>query len=369
MEMSSQREIRAIDPTWTLAQFSAHLTSALNGDGPALAVAPISAKTVPAEIALVVCTSGSTGEAKEVGISAAALLRSASATNDFFSANAGQTWSLLLPLTHIAGINVLVRSLELGTVPIDAREITGAYPIADFTAIVPTQLFRALNGDKDLLAHLLSAKSVLVGGAALDKSLGEQARALGINIVKSYGMTETCGGCIYDGLPIGDTAFEINSDGLIKISTSTLAITYLNDETGWKNKVADGFFQTSDLGEISGGKLRVLGRTDDVIISGGENISLVQVENVIHRTFSGIKCAAFVVADPQWGHSLQLAIAGSVKPETSAINEVLSTQISAAAKIKGFIYLDKLPRTALDKVDRQELAKTLQIEKAAQSNE
>ena len=355
MEQTSQREIRAIDPTWTIADITARLAKAFAGDGPAITLGPISGKTVPSEISLVVSTSGSTGDAKEVGLSAAALLASAKATNEFFGASTGQTWSLLLPLTHIAGINVLVRALELGTIAIDARGITGKYPDADYTAIVPTQLFRALNGDTDLLAHLQSAKSVLVGGSALDKNLGDQARTAGINIVESYGMTETCGGCVYDGRPIGDTSVDVNKDGLIKISTASLATTYLNNASGWSSKLEDGYFLTSDLGEIKGGKLTVAGRADDVIITGGENISLTKVEEVVRNAFAGIECAAFPIADQQWGQALHLAITGSVKPDQSAINKALSAQIPVAAKIKGVIYLDQLPRTALDKVDRQEL--------------
>jgi O-succinylbenzoic acid--CoA ligase len=356
MEQTSQREIRAIDPTWTIADITARLAEALAGDGPAISLGPISVETVPAQIAIVVPTSGSTGDAKEVGLSAGAIFASARATNKFFEASKGQTWSLFLPLTHIAGINVLVRALELGTIPIDARAITGKYPEADYTAIVPTQLFRALNGDTDLLAHLLVAKSVLVGGSALDNKLGKQARMAGINIVESYGMTETCGGCVYDGQPIGDTSVEINKDGLIKISSASLATTYLSDAQGWSSKLENGFFLTSDLGEINNGKLTVTGRADDVIVTGGENISLHKVEEVIQNAFAGIECAAFAVADQHWGQALHLAIAGKVKPEISAINESLSSQISAAAKIKGAIYLDQLPKTALDKVNRQELA-------------
>ena len=355
MEMSSQREIRAIDPTWSLAQFSAHLANSLNGDGPALTLAPISADTVSSQISLVVTTSGSTGQAKEVAISAAALLAGAKDTNNFFAASPGQIWSLLLPLTHIAGINVLVRSLELGTSPIDGREISGRYPYADFTAIVPTQLFRALNGDDNLLKHLISAKSVLVGGAALDRKLSESARDAGINVVESYGMTETCGGCVYDGTPLGNNKIEINEAGLIGISTTSLATTYLNDPLGWNTKFSEGIFWTSDRGEIVDGKLRILGRADDVIITGGENISLAQIETVLSQTFSGIECAAFAVTDAQWGQALHLAIAGDIRPETAAINETLASQISVAAKVKGFLYLDKLPRTSMDKIDRQEL--------------
>jgi O-succinylbenzoic acid--CoA ligase len=263
---------------------------------------------------------------------------------------------LLLPLTHIAGINVLVRSLELGTVPIDAREVTGKYPFADFTAIVPTQLFRALNGDSDLLEHLISAQAVLVGGAALSSELREASHNAGIKVIETYGMTETSGGCIYNGTPLDGTEFEIDDLGVISISSKSLATTYLNDPKSWDEKIRNGYFVTTDLGYIEDGKLVVTGRSDDLIISGGENISLAEVERIVSTTFSGIDCAAFAVSDPQWGQLLQLAIAGEVKPEQSAINEYLSSQISKAAKVKNFLYVSQLPRTALGKIDRRKLA-------------
>ena len=355
MEQTSQREIRAIDPTWTLAEIQARLAQALSAQGSAISLTPITLTHVPSEIALSVSTSGSTGSAKEVGISAGALLASARATNEYLGAKRGQIWSLLLPLTHIAGVNVLVRSLDLGTTPLDLRDRSRKYPTADFTAIVPTQLFRALNGDADLLEHLVAAKSVLVGGAALDSKLGEQANSAGINIVESYGMTETCGGCVYNGLPIGDTTFAINEDGLIKISTSSLATTYLNDPLGWSAATTDGYFLTSDLGKIQEGKLIVSARANDVIITGGENISLVQVENILRQKFAGIDCAAFALTDLQWGQSLHLAIAGSIQPDKAEINEVLSLEIGVAAKIKGFLFIPELPLTSLGKIDRQKL--------------
>jgi O-succinylbenzoic acid--CoA ligase len=355
MDQTSQREIRAIDPTWTLAEIVARLAKVLDGDGPAIALSTIASSHVPSEIALVVSTSGSTGSGKEVGLSAKAILTSAKSTNAYFGAKPGQVWSLLLPLNHIAGINVLVRNLELGATTLDLRSHQGKYPFADFTAIVPTQLFRALNGDTDLLEHLVSANSVLVGGAALDPKLREQATAAGIKVIESYGMTETCGGCVYDGNPLPGTKILIADSGLIWISTGSLATTYLNDPDGWSKLLTDGYFQTSDNGEFREGKLFVMGRSDDVIITGGENVSLVAVEKVIRDTFTGVECAAFAIADTQWGQALHLAIAGSVKPDQLAINESLSSKISEAAKVKRFIYLDKLPRTSLDKIDRKKL--------------
>ena len=355
MEQTSQREIRAIDPTWTLAEIMTRLAKTLVGEGPAMALSSISSSRIASAIALVVSTSGTTSSAKEVGLSTEAILTSAKATNNYLGAAPGQIWSLLLPLTHIAGVNVLVRSLELGTTPLDLRKHEGKYPHADFTAVVPTQLFRALNGDNELLEHLKSAKSVLVGGAAVDTQLREQANIAGIKVIESYGMTETCGGCVYDGNPLPGTKILISDSDLIRISTGSLATTYLNDPQGWDHLVEDGYFQTSDTGEFHDGKLIVTGRSDDVIITGGENISLSAVEKVICDVFTGVECAAFAVNDSQWGQSLHLAIAGSVQPDQLAINESLSSQISKAAKVKRFIIVDKLPRTSLDKIDRQKL--------------
>jgi O-succinylbenzoic acid--CoA ligase len=333
----------------------ARLAKALVSDGPALALGSVSVDSAPNRVALIVNTSGSTGVAKEVGLSASALLASAKSANKFVGAKPGQIWSLLLPLTHIAGINVLVRSMELGTLPIDAREVSGKYPFADFTAVVPTQLFRALNGDNDLLEHLISAQAVLVGGAALSAELREASHDTGINVIETYGMTETCGGCIYDGTPLDGTEYEIDEVGVISIASKSLATTYLNAPEAWNERIRDGYLVTTDIGHIEDGKLVVTGRSDDLIISGGENISLSEVERIVSTTFSGIDCAAFAIADSQWGQLLQLAIAGDVKPDQSAINEYLSSQISRAAKVKNFIYLSEIPRTSLGKIDRARL--------------
>jgi o-succinylbenzoate---CoA ligase len=160
MEQNAQRELRAANPEWTVSELMARLAKSLVSDGPALAFGPISAERVHDRICIVISTTGSSGVAKSVGISASALLASAKASNKFLGAEFGNVWSLLLPLTHIAGINVLTRALELGTDPIDLRNFEGEYPKVDFTSVVPTQLHRALNGDENLLRHLQGAKAV-----------------------------------------------------------------------------------------------------------------------------------------------------------------------------------------------------------------
>ena len=347
MDTSSHREVRSLEPTRALAENVSALIQALAHVGPALGCGPTSSKSVKSNISLLVATSGSTGIPKEIGITSAALLASARASNKFLKATKGQTWSLLLPLTHIAGINVLVRSIELETEPIDLRNHVGAYPDADFTAIVPTQLFSALNGDTDLLSHLKSTKAVLVGGAALSEELHSQAIASGINIITTYGMTETCGGCIYDGEAFDGVSFELTENQLIKISGPVLADVLT--ESGW--------YLTQDIGTIIDGKLKVIGRTDDVIISGGENISLSAIESELNKKFPQLLVAAFSTSDSKWGQALHVAVQTQDENVKVQISQALVTAMGNHAKPKSVILLDKLPEIGVGKVDRIFLAK------------
>lgn len=347
MDTSSHREVRSLEPTHTLAEYVSALETALTTDGAALGCGPIHSATVPSNISLLVATSGSTGKPKEIALTSSALIASAQASNKYLKAAKGNTWSLLLPLTHIAGINVLVRALQLGTQPFDLRNHVGVYPQADFTAIVPTQLFSALNENAELLKHLQSATAVLVGGASLSQELREQGEAAGINIVATYGMSETCGGCIYDGVALDGVTFEIAENGQIKISGPVLA--EVERENGW--------FVTQDLGRVVDGKLQVIGRSDDTIISGGENISLSAIESEINKRFPHLNVAAFATTDSKWGHALHVAVESNDETIKAAISDLLAQTIGAHAKPKSVILLDKLPRIGIGKVDRISLAK------------
>jgi O-succinylbenzoic acid--CoA ligase len=361
MEQST-KELRLIrdTPDLDVAHLMADLARALVGTGPALGFGDVHSTHVPRNIAVVIATSGSTGRPKEVGLSASALLSSASASNKNLGARLGQVWSLLLPLTHVAGVNVLVRSLELGTLPIDLRHVEN-YPKADFTAIVPTQLFRALNGDERLLDHLRNCKKILVGGAALSASQAETARNLGLHLVPTYGMTETSGGCVYDGYPLEGVQLRIEN-GEIQIKGPTLATNYLNDEEGWQSSLADGWFVTKDRGEYQSGKLQVLGRSDDVIVTGGEKISLRAVEECLASKFPSTEFAVFVVKDAEWGDALHVAIAGPSALSDQEISGHLSQELGVAGKPKKIIRLEVFPRTDIGKVDGlalQEIARTI----------
>ena len=355
MEQNAQRELRGVSPEWTISELMARIAKALVSDGPALSFSNTSFTHVPPRISVVVKTTGSSGVAKEVGLSSGALLASAKASHKYLGAEFGNTWSLLLPLTHIAGVNVLIRSLELGTEPLDLRNYEGEYPHADFTAIVPTQLFRALNGDDKLLRHLQAAKAVLVGGAALTSELHLQAEAAHIHVVTSYGSSETAGGCVYNGIPLEGVDIAITSENKVAIRGAVLATTYLGAETLWETNFEDGWYVTSDSGRIENGKLIVEGRIDDVIISGGENISLSAIEGSLHAHYPHKSFAAFSVKDPQWGDALHIAVAGDGFPTENELNEYLTEKFGTQSKPKGYLYLPELPLMGIGKVDRKKL--------------
>ncbi|MFY7824349.1 MAG: AMP-binding protein [Candidatus Planktophila sp.] len=347
MDNSSQRKILRVSPACETPLLARDITAALAGNGPTLGFGEVSSEFGPSQAAVVIGTSGTTGAPKEIFLSSHALVASARASNAFVGAKLGDTWSLLLPLTHVAAVNVFVRAFELGTIPVDLRNHSGEYPRVNFTAIVPTQLFRALNGDDQLLKHLQGAQKVLVGGAALSSAIRNQATAAGINVVTTYGMSETSGGCVYNGEILEGAEVEVRG-GSIFIRGSVLALNL---------ELSDGWFETNDLGEFVDERLVVIGRSDDVIISGGENLSLNSVENILNQSFPNTQFAAFSVEDPQWGQTLHIAVVGEA--DSGSISSVLEEKVGAFAKPKGIHSLNSLPLLGIGKVDRKRLAQEI----------
>jgi len=344
MNENHPRLVAAIPPEWSMPQVADALARALAGEGPALAMAPISQTSVAANIAVIVPTSGSTGRPKEVAFTSASLISSATAAHKFLGAVAGEQWSLLLPINHIAGVNVLVRAHELGT------PVVGITETATYTAIVPTQLHRALNGDQQLLTHLQACKAVLVGGAATNTELLESARQANINVVTTYGMSEMSGGCIYNNRPLDGVDVRIAPTGNIQLRGAMMASGYLNDFESWRAATSDGWFTTSDLGESVNGEVRVIGRSDDQIISGGEKISLGAVEQFLTSEFDGAQFIACGIPDLEWGTKLVLLSKQDIDFELMR-NKVRSA-LGAHAVPKGFLKVKDLPRTSLEKPDR-----------------
>ena len=254
------------------------------------------------DVAVVVPTSGSTGEPKGALLSAAALRASAAATADRLG-GPGQ-WLLAIPPTHVGGLQVLVRSLLAGTAP---EVLDGPFSPQAFAAVrlsgdrryvslVPTQLRRLLDAGTDLTGY----DAVLLGAAAAPADLLRRAAEAGARVVTTYGMSETCGGCVYDGVPLDGVTVGL-ADGLVRLAGPVLASGYrLRPDLTAAAFGPDGF-TTSDLGALSGGVLSVLGRADDVVVTGGEKVAPAAVEAALLTHPAVLDAGVVGVDDIEWG--------------------------------------------------------------------
>jgi O-succinylbenzoic acid--CoA ligase len=326
---------------------------------------------VPVRVAAVVETSGSTGRPKRVALGADALLASAAASE---SALGGRgSWLLALPAHYIAGINVLVRALAAETEP--AMMPTGRFdpfafavaadslpdPTPDapgrFTSLVPSQLSRLLEAD-ELLDTLRSFDRILVGGQAIPQQLLARALELGLNVTRTYGSSETSGGCVYDGSPLSGVRMEI-VDGQVELGGPTLAEGYLDDpqRTGAAFIERDGirWYRTGDTGEITDGVLSVTGRLDDLIKSGGVTVSLAKVERVV-RGLPGLGEAVVVAAPSErWGEVPVVVTVADAGLEQ--VRAAVEAALGAPARPERVVVVAELPHLASGKPDRAALGR------------
>ncbi|RZS68653.1 O-succinylbenzoic acid--CoA ligase [Agromyces ramosus] len=362
------------------------LRAALEG-GPAVWPVAHAERHPPAEepawvvedrVALVVETSGSTDAPKRVLLSADALRASAAATEAALS-GPGQ-WLLTLPAHYIAGAQVLVRSIVAGTEPVvlegehfDPAAFAEASARLDrrfprYTSLVPVQLSRlveAARTDRTVAAALHAFDRILLGGQAASPSLILAADTLGVRITRTYGSSETAGGCVYDGRALDGVGLRI-VDGSVELTGPMLADGYLGDPdrtAGAFTTDADGtrWYRTGDLGEVThDGTLRIRGRADDVIISGGVKVSLGDVERAV-RAVPGFGDAIVVrVRDPEWG---ERAAVVAVRTDAAAASDALSTLAAAtdaagltpAARPVRLELVDRPPLLASGKPDRRAL--------------
>lgn len=388
---------------------------------------------------MVLRTSGSTtGTGKLVGVSMDALVASARATHKHLG-GAG-IWVLALPAYHAAGVQVLVRAAVAGTRVFNAYKEGGFDPqhlaqvidaacaaaadcdagssfdddavsscaggaggeaegalAADaagracpvYTSLVPTQLRRGLD-DEQLRVALARLDAVLIGGAAADAQLLAQAKAAGIKVVTTYGMSETCGGCVYDGQPLPGVSMDVDqATGAIWLSGPMLATGYLGDEEltrrcfvsrpqahcggGAGSDVGAGeparrWFITSDRGQIVDGRLQVLGRLDDVIISGGIKVEPGPIEALLALNPLVSECAVVGLPDLQWGQVVTAVVVPASMPGLGRVDEgailaqirvYLEQKLSGAQCPKQVLLADALPYKGIGKVDRRALAQSL----------
>jgi O-succinylbenzoic acid--CoA ligase len=229
---------------------------------------------------------------------------------------------------------------------IDNRNTTN-YIDADFIAIVPTQLHKALTSDAKLLEHLTAAEAVLVGGGPVSDKLKKEAANKHVKIVTTYGMTEMSGGCVYNQKPLDGVEVKINSDGLIKLTGPMMASGYISDSGQLTSFGSDGWFESSDVGELSSGLLKVNGRSDEVIISGGENISLLLVEEKIRELLPNQEIIAFALPDEVWGE--KLCIGSTLKVSIEEIKKSIGSLLSP----KEVFLFEQIPTTSIGKPDRR----------------
>lgn len=342
-------------------------------------------RRLPDQVSFILSTSGSTKPGgRLVGISLEALRASHQATAQRLGGNG--IWVSALPRDHIAGFQVIARAYAGGTEPVTIDMTDGFKPsrlrealhnipsgnLPIYLSLVPTQLRRAL-ADTETTAALRICSAILVGGAHISSSLLSAGREAGLNLVTTYGMTETCGGCVYDGVPLPRVKVAVNA-GRIWLATPTLMNGYLEAESDPEIREFSGtsWLATNDTGKIVFGNerrkhpqeslgegaviidmsspahLEVLGRLDDTIISGGENISLPLVTRAAEQVgFPGIEFCA--LKDEEWGQILCAVFSSAALPaaEPTAAPNLAQLGGNLRESLREHLPSSHLPRAAV----------------------
>lgn len=356
--------------------------------------------------AVVVSTSGSTGRPKATVLEAQSLRASGEATA-VRTGGHGQ-WLLCLPAHYVAGVQVLARSALAGTEPVimdngpfraeafagAAERMTGE---VRHVSLVPTQLSRLVEvaddpaGGRAVRRALASFDSVLLGGSAASPVLLERARALGARVATTYGMSETCGGCVYDGRPLDGIEVRIEASegssspapaqgcaplapegsGRIWLGGDAVTTGYLDDDaqTARHVRLIDGrrWYRTDDLGTWDGRLLEIAGRADDVVVTGGLKVSAGVVAQQLLRDPEIEQAVVLGVPDPQWGQAVAALVvprSSAHQREETALRERLSAEIrsalGAAAVPKRWLIAAQMPMLVTGKPDRAEVRRLLE---------
>lgn len=320
--------------------------------------------------ALVVSTSGSTGTPKGAMLPATALSASAAAT-DLALGGPGR-WILTLPGHHIAGIQVMLRSLRAGHEPVIVDVSRGFDPAAlpaaveactdgglrGYTSLVPGQLAKVLDeGPAEAVAALARLNAVLLGGAATAPELLERAADAGIRVVRTYGMSETAGGCVYDGVPLDGVTVEVDDDeGRVWLAGPQLALGYRN-APGHRAFDREGWFRTDDAGQIDReGRLRILGRLDEALSVGGLTLLPQALEDALRQHAAVVDVVVVGLPDPRLGTTPVAAVTLRAPASADDLRAHVTGLLGERSAPSSVAVVDELPVLPGGKVDRRAIA-------------
>jgi O-succinylbenzoic acid--CoA ligase len=301
-------------------------------------------------VAVLVGTSGSTGDPKGVQLSAGAIGAAVAATHDRLG-GAGH-WVCPLPLHYVAGVMTAARAALAGTrlsvVPTDLS-VLPLHPGRNYVSVVAAQLHRALD-DPATAAALAGFDAVLVGGSAIPAALLQRGRAAGVRLVATYGMAETCGGCVYDGLPLTGVQVDIDDADRIELTGPMVFSGYRLDPAATAAVLTGNTLRTHDRGRWTGGRLQVLGRADDVVITGGVNVDLAAAQRAADAEFGPGRLALLALPDERWGARI---VAVTEAPlDLAECRARLAGALQPSALPRELRRVAGLPRTSTGKIDR-----------------
>jgi O-succinylbenzoic acid--CoA ligase len=319
---------------------------------------------VPADpgVALVVHTSGTAGMPKLVQFERRAIDAAVAASAFALEATPRDRWICCLPLAHVGGMLVLLRGVLLDAPvsvhPVFDPRLVGAKQDAAFISIVPTMLGRLLEAEIDLTGF----RGILVGGAHLSPDLRERAARVGAPVVETYGLTESCGGVVYNGRALPGVEMRINANGGIELRGPMLMRGYRFDDPATSAAFTeDGWLQPGDAGEIDAeGRLHVVGRIDDLINTGGEKVWPHEVEVALREHPKVAEVGVGGRQDPEWGQRVVAFVVPADPAEPPDLDELRAFAASRIARHKmprELVLVDELPRTFSGKLRRVALAR------------
>ncbi|HEX6886815.1 MAG TPA: AMP-binding protein [Candidatus Nanopelagicales bacterium] len=382
------------------------LRAALDGSGPAIALVPAPAAggateptsayrdriiaavspgtAVPPEVAVVLATSGSTGDPAGVLLPASALQAAARGFAAHRGRPEGHLWVAALPLHHAGGLMVAVRAAVARSTVVPMSSLGGATPFtveafgraterAEALAtgdgrpmavsLVPAMLTTLAAGGSEGVALLRAYDAVLVGGAAAPRGLVARLREAGVRLLRSYGMTETCGGVVFDGRPLAGTVLDTAADGRLRVRGAQVGLGYRDGRQAERWSLApDGSrcFLTDDLGSVAAdGEVRVVGRVDDVVQVGGASVSLGAVAQVLRDDAGVVAAEVVALPDDRLGSRLvALVVAvpgGPTGPRSAALADSVEAELGRVARPRHIHMVAALPMLASGKPDRAAL--------------